>query len=331
MRAPTSPRIEYVPLEVQHLDVFHDLLVDPHVRRYLMDDEAVSREWAAAGITDSVALREARGVGIWLLRVDGDWAGFAGFRVFPDIDPEPQLLYALRDTATGRGLATEAGLACLRFADWPRFVTAVDPPNHASVRVLEKLGFLFAGRLEPDGFPKTHVYRMGGRRRFDVAHTWGGQRLGEDERASVWISTEPGLLNIGVEAPFHDDPPPPVGADLWNHEVVEVFFLGDANRYLEVELGPFGQHRVLALDGVRSVARDHLDIDFEARRVGDRWWGVASLDATLLPPGFRRLNAYAIHGVGAARRYLAWRPVPGERPDFHRLDCFGPLGPAAPD
>jgi hypothetical protein len=44
-----------------------------------------------------------------------------------------------------------------------------------------------------------------------------------------------------------------------------------------------------------------------------------------VPEGPWRFNAYAIHGVGAARRYLAHFPVPGPRPDFHRLECFGAL------
>ena len=33
-------------------------------------------------------------------------------------------------------------------------------------------------------------------------------------------------------------------------------------------------------------------------------------------------NAFAIHGVGPQRRYLACTPVPGPQPDFHRLEVF---------
>jgi len=45
----------------------------------------------------------------------------------------------------------------------------------------------------------------------------------------------------------------------------------------------------------------------------------------LLPPGLDRVNAYAVWGPAGARRHLAWRPVPGPGPDFHRLECFGLL------
>jgi hypothetical protein len=44
-----------------------------------------------------------------------------------------------------------------------------------------------------------------------------------------------------------------------------------------------------------------------------------------LPPGLGRVNAYAIHGQGANRRYLAAYSVGGTAPDFHRLDRFVPL------
>jgi hypothetical protein len=50
--------------------------------------------------------------------------------------------------------------------------------------------------------------------------------------------------------------------------------------------------------------------------------GTAWLPRALLPPPPHRINAYSIHGAGDARRYLAWEPVPGEVPDFHRLERF---------
>lgn len=43
-------------------------------------------------------------------------------------------------------------------------------------------------------------------------------------------------LEVLVEAPFFDDPPPPTGSrgrpcdGLWDHEVVELFLLGEQDR-----------------------------------------------------------------------------------------------------
>jgi hypothetical protein len=53
--------------------------------------------------------------------------------------------------------------------------------------------------------------------------------------------------------------------------------------------------------------------------------GAAWIPRAWLPRGADRVNAYAIHGRGPSRRYLAAFPVPGDQPDFHRLDRFGAL------
>lgn len=162
-----------------------------------------------------------------------------------------------------------------------------------------------------------------------VARTWDGAPARPDEQVQLWVDSLPERLRIRVEAPYHGDPAPP-GAPgpfwgLWEHEVVELFVLGPGERYTEIELGPHGHHLVLRLDGVRRPVETLLPIEYQARIRGDRWEGEALLSRALLPPGPHRLNAYAIHGLGSARRYLAWTPAPGEGPDFHRLDVFPPV------
>lgn len=136
-------------------------------------------------------------------------------------------------------------------------------------------------------------------------------------------------LVIGVDAPFHDDPPPavPPGSTdaLWTYEVVELFLLGRASHYVEIELGPHGHYLVLQLEGVRHITRSHLSMAYTTVRRGPRWRGRARLPLACLPVTIERVNAYAIHGTGDQRRYLAAFPVLGDKPDFHRLDAFGPL------
>ena len=134
---------------------------------------------------------------------------------------------------------------------------------------------------------------------------------------------------VAVDAPWHGDPvpsgPPGPRAALWEHEVVELFLLGPdgpERKYTEIELGPHGHHLVLQLEGVRRPVADQLPIRWEVERRGDRWVGEARIDESLLPDPVVALNAYAIHGVGVDRRYLAWAPVPGDGPDFHRLAHF---------
>lgn len=158
-----------------------------------------------------------------------------------------------------------------------------------------------------------------------VARTWSGEPIEADEQVTLHLYDD-GDLMIAVEAPAHGDPapegPPGPRPALWEHEVVELFVLGPGERYTEIELGPHGHHLVLRLHGVRNAVESGLPLDFRAEVEGARWRGLARVPRDLLPPPPHRINAYAIHGQGAARRYLAMSPVPGDKPDFHRLGHF---------
>lgn len=160
-----------------------------------------------------------------------------------------------------------------------------------------------------------------------VERTWDDRPAGV--RIEVVLRRESTGLVVDVDAPFFDDPPPglPPGPtpELWNHEVVEAFFLGRDERYLEVELSPHGHHLVLELHGVRKVVRQGMPLAFRSTIDGRRWRGQTQVPLAWLPPAWDRVNAFAIHGRGADRRYLAWRPPGGKTPDFHRLDAFGPI------
>lgn len=162
-----------------------------------------------------------------------------------------------------------------------------------------------------------------------LARTWDDRVVPPAEVATVDVSRRDDGFEISVDAPFFGDPPPvgPPGStpELWQHEVVEVFFLGDDTRYLEVELSPHGHHLVLELHGVRCVTREGLPLRYAASIRAGRWRGRASVPSALVPPGPLRINAFAMHGVAAGRRYLAWRAPGGSQPDFHRLDAFRPF------
>jgi [ribosomal protein S5]-alanine N-acetyltransferase len=143
----TSPRLRYQPLAFEHLDRFHALVQDAHIRRYLMDGEVFPREWSEDRVRDSEALMARRGVGLSLAfeKASGDLAGFCGFLELPSLHAEPQLVYALLERFTGQGYATEMARAAIEdaraTAGFTDICAAVDEVNTASVRVLEKLGF----------------------------------------------------------------------------------------------------------------------------------------------------------------------------------------------
>ena len=158
---------------------------------------------------------------------------------------------------------------------------------------------------------------------------WDGTPARTDEKVCLSLERVAADITVEIDAPFHDDPPPdaPIGSTdgLWEHEVVELFLLGDDERYLELEFGPHGHYLVLTLRGSRHVEVSGLPLDFSTSRIGGRWHGRARLAGSLLPTSLRAFNAYAIHGLGAARRYLAAHPLPGDEPDFHQLRSFAPL------
>jgi ribosomal-protein-alanine N-acetyltransferase len=72
-----------------------------------------------------------------------------------EADAPPELMYALAPEYWGQGLATEAARAVLAHGfeqlQSPRITAASDPPNAASVRVLERLGMRFTHRAALNG------------------------------------------------------------------------------------------------------------------------------------------------------------------------------------
>ena len=144
--AMKSPRLRYRPIEEADLDQFFALVIDDHIKRYLFDGETMPRQWCVDAVATNRRMFDESGLGLWLIyEAEGsEPIGFCGYWVFEELGPEKQLLYALTEPHTGRGYATEAGAALVevgRAAGLEDIVTAVDEPNIASLRVLEKLGF----------------------------------------------------------------------------------------------------------------------------------------------------------------------------------------------
>jgi hypothetical protein len=164
--------------------------------------------------------------------------------------------------------------------------------------------------------------QVGTRWTLRIQRTWDGTAVGDEEAVAVTLEQEAIALRLRVDAPFHDDPPPD-SDDLWKHEVVELMLVGEDDRYLEIEMSPHGRSLVLFLDGERNVVDRGSTLDYRSKIHLGRWHGAASIPHAWLPAGTNRLNAFAIHGTGPERRYLAWKPTGGDRPDFHRLRQFG--------
>jgi hypothetical protein len=163
-----------------------------------------------------------------------------------------------------------------------------------------------------------------------IDRLWDGKPARSDEAVQMTLARSTTKFTVEIDATFHGDPSPcaPTGSTdrLWEHEVVELFLLGDDDHYLELEFGPHGHYLALSLHRERQVTARGARLRFAAVRANGRWSGRAHVPARLLPDHVRAFNAYAMHGQGNARRHLAAHPLSGSEPDFHQLASFAPLG-----
>lgn len=160
----SSPRLTLRPVRPEDVDALHRHWTDPDVRRYLWDDEIVSRAKVADVVGESVRRFAAHGHGLWALRRARHDAliGCVGLWTFHE-PPGLELVISLSPTAWGRGLAAEAVRALLGYAFGPLGMDVVnastDTPNRASRRLLERVGFSFLHEGILDGLP-TRFYAL---------------------------------------------------------------------------------------------------------------------------------------------------------------------------
>ena len=121
-----------------------------------MRGEAATRKLLA----ENAAHWERYGFGLWLFRdrASGAFAGRGGLRhVAVEGADEVELAYALMAPYWNRGLATEMGAALLALGfdrlGLDDLVCFTMTTNHASRRVMEKLGFLYEHDFERAGLP----------------------------------------------------------------------------------------------------------------------------------------------------------------------------------
>lgn len=144
-----TARLWLRPVLPRDVDALHRLWTEPGVRKYLWDDRVIPRQQAAEVVTRSVELFEEAGIGLWGVMPQGEEVliGFCGYWYFHD-PPELELLYGISPTHWGRGLATEAVRAMLRYGFEElgvlRVVGSTEVANIASVRVMEKVGMVLA-------------------------------------------------------------------------------------------------------------------------------------------------------------------------------------------
>jgi RimJ/RimL family protein N-acetyltransferase len=137
----------------------------PEVRKYLFDDQILSRAEVADHLQASADSFAAHGYGVWLVRLEpqGRPEGFAG--LLAGSAGPPSLVVGTAPERWGEGLAFEAASVMLEHAFSDLGLAEVradaDELNAASLRLLEKLGFAVIGRGAPHGRPLVY-YSLAG-------------------------------------------------------------------------------------------------------------------------------------------------------------------------
>ena len=135
------------PLDKDDIPDWAQLIyADPDVARYLPGPDVTPLERTERLYRHFAGQWPRYGVGEWAVtdRETGELLGQAGLNHIAGLK-ETELDYALAKHAWGRGLATEAASAVVRFAfetaGLARLIGFVVPENVASRRVLERVGF----------------------------------------------------------------------------------------------------------------------------------------------------------------------------------------------
>ncbi|MGI3197623.1 GNAT family N-acetyltransferase [Streptomyces sp. GLT-R25] len=192
-------------------DLFEAVVSQDSVMRWLATGRADSRSAAEAICDDHVAHWTRHGYGDFAVR-DAATHAFLGRvglrnRARHGVD----LGFALHPRAQGRGIAREAGRACLDLAfrrlSIPAVFAFVLPDNTASIAALRRLGAQADGTVQSSGL---HCLRY----RFDPAATAAAEPVVNDDGcADLQLVHAPGPGSPDDRAALRDDHPDPFGVN----------------------------------------------------------------------------------------------------------------------
>ncbi len=133
-----------------------EIVCEQGILRYFPNQTPPSPETSPEKADDYIAHHlshwEKFGYGHWAIveKQDGAVVGWNGLEHLPELD-ETEVAYLLSKRVWGRGYATEAAKAAVKFgfenAGLTKIIGLVHPQNAASVRVLEKCGLSFVDKI----------------------------------------------------------------------------------------------------------------------------------------------------------------------------------------
>ena len=145
----TTPRLLIKPESIVDFHRFYEMSKDPEVMRWIGDGSIYhwSKETALKKYQAAIANRDTTELGNLAVYAGnpGLYIGWCGVTFSKFLD-HAELGYRYCRDAWGRGYATEAAAAVVaetfRGTEMDRILAIAHPRNSASIRVLEKLGFI---------------------------------------------------------------------------------------------------------------------------------------------------------------------------------------------
>ena len=151
-----TERLILRPFNLNDIEPSYELNLDPEITRYTNDGGVKSYETIKYLIQDVVmGDYEKHGFGRFAvdLKDNNEFIGFTGLKYIPELD-EVDLGYRFKRKYWGMGIATESGIASLKFGfetlDLKEIIAMALPGNIGSIRVLEKLNFHLTEQFEEE-------------------------------------------------------------------------------------------------------------------------------------------------------------------------------------
>jgi ribosomal-protein-alanine N-acetyltransferase len=153
MASLATPRLLLRKVTMEDRDAIFAWARDPEVSRYGSWSAHQTAHDTETFIEACVRQYEREGLGPWLIE-SREVVGTCGFGYVDRLDRRGGIGYFLARPVWGRGLATEAAAAILRFGFGPMALNRVEARcmvvNAASERVMQKVGMRFEGILRGD-------------------------------------------------------------------------------------------------------------------------------------------------------------------------------------
>lgn len=158
-----TPRTIVRSWQQADIPAYARIVADPEVMRFIADGSVHTYAQAEIFVRTMMRAEQERGWILWAIeaKASGMMIGFCGFGL---LDGKTDFGYRFAREAWGRGIATEVAQAVLNHGvqayGLSNFTAMAFVENAASIRILEKLGFVFERSSRKYGKQVAH-YRYG--------------------------------------------------------------------------------------------------------------------------------------------------------------------------